>query len=76
MLVNLNQIASVNEFVKICSNFDCDVTIKSEKYIVNGKSLLGVFSLDLTNPVELVIEASSDAELAECTDKLKKFIVK
>lgn len=60
MLVDLGNILRVKEFVAIAQNCVGDTTLKSNRYVVNGKSILGIFSLDLSHPVELECENTSD----------------
>ena len=54
--VDLSKFESVRRFVEVSSNKSCFVTLKSGKYIVDGKSILGIFSLDLSKPVALEVE--------------------
>ncbi len=55
-MILLSDIETVKKFVSIVSTYDFDVTLHSEKYIINGKSIMGIFSLDLSKPVKLVVE--------------------
>lgn len=54
--VLLNNIDSVNRFVAKMSEKDYDIDLSSGKYLVNGKSMMGVLSLDLTKPVTVMAE--------------------
>jgi len=58
ILANLNKIADVRKFVEIASAIN-EVKVRSGNYIVDGKSIMGLFSLDLSKPVE--VELSEDA---------------
>jgi len=53
--IELSQINDVKEFVDLalCSSEDIIVTSENNKYRVNGKSVLGLFSLDLSKPVNV-----------------------
>ena len=53
MYIKLDKISDVREFVGIGISLDYHVTVKQDGYIVDGKSLMGLFSLDLTKPVVL-----------------------
>ncbi len=66
--IKLNTINEVKEFVNIVLQCPYDVDLVSGRYIIDAKSLMGIFSLDLTRPIDL--EADIDAEDAE--DLLKK----
>jgi phosphotransferase system HPr-like phosphotransfer protein len=63
---------SIPTFVNILVGFDGDVDLESGRYKVDGKSILGIFSLDLSKP--LVVEIYAD-DCEELLAKLKPFIV-
>ena len=67
MLVSIND---VKEFVNIVSMFDFDIDLKSGKYIVDAKSIMGIFSLDLTKPI-CVESEGNDPEFLKLIDKFK-----
>ena len=47
MFIKLKTIDDVKEFVNICSKYDVDIDVKQGKFTVDGKSILGIFSLNL-----------------------------
>lgn len=58
--VNLNQVELAKDFVSTMSKLDdVDVFLKHDTYVVNGKSILGVLSLDLSKEVEVEIIAKT-----------------
>ena len=68
--IALGLVQRVKEFVKITEKYPFDILLKSGKLAVDAKSLLGILSLDLSQP--LVVEVYSD----DCDDlmlKLKEF---
>ena len=70
MTISLEMAQPVKEFVAVTQNCDCEILLKSGKYVVDAKSILGIFSLDLSQP--LTVEIYSD----NCEDviaKLAKF---
>ena len=70
--VLLSSINDVKNFVNLVSRFDCDVDLVSGRYVVDAKSIMGIFSLDLSKPIELVAHSDdADKFLAE----IKEFIV-
>lgn len=71
--VMLSSIIDVKTFVEIVNEFDFDVDMVSGKYVVDAKSLMGIFSLDLANPVTMRVYTE---ETAEVEKKLSAFIVK
>lgn len=70
----LETIESVKKFVSIISNYDADFELMSGKYIINAKSILGIFSIDLSKPVLLRINAEGD-DLEKIKDAIQEFAV-
>ncbi len=69
--VILSRFNDVKDFVDIASSKEYDIELLSGKYIVNAKSIMGVFSLDLTKP--LIMRAHCDST-AELTKQIKPYI--
>lgn len=70
MFLKLDKIIDVKDFVEIMSRISWNVYIQRNEYVVDAKSLMGIFSLDLTKPLYLI----SDKELPEdIYEELKKF---
>ena len=74
MNISLGTIESVKKFVGKISNFDEDFEIICGKYIIDAKSILGIFSVDLSKPVMLPINAEGD-RLEEIKEAVKEFAV-
>lgn len=60
--VDLSKVESVKEFVEIAKSKTSEVVLKHNKWVVDGKSILGIFSLNLSTPVELITEDYSGFE--------------
>ena len=59
--VKIVSMQDADKFNKICSKFDCDMDLQSGKYYVDAKSIMGIFSLDLSKPIDLAIGNHSGA---------------
>ena len=70
VVISLEMAQRVKEFVNITQACDFEILLKSGKYVVDAKSILGIFSLDLSQP--LTVEIYSD-DCAALLDQLKKF---
>ena len=70
--VHLKSINDVKEFVRIVNDFPYDVDLASGRYIVDAKSIMGIFSLDLAKPIDVEIHDSDSADLEE---RLKPFVI-
>lgn len=68
--ITLEMAQHVKEFVNITQNYPFDILLKSGRYVVDAKSILGIFSLDLSQPI--TVEAYSD-DCDELIEKLRKF---
>ena len=71
--VSLNSIDKVKSFVKDISQFSHDFDLISGRYVIDAKSMLGIFSLDLSKPIDLAIHAD-DEETAEILETLKQYL--
>ena len=71
--VNLQAINDVKEFVNIVMRYDFDIDLVSGRYAVDAKSIMGIFSLDLSKPIELNAH-TDDAD--KFMNDIAKYIVK
>ena len=71
--ISLAMAQKVKEFVNVTQEYPCEILLKSGKYVVDAKSILGIFSLDLSQPI--TVEVYDDnceellAKLPEKTDE-------
>ena len=59
--ISLNSIDKVKSFVNDISKFDFDFDLVSGRYVIDAKSIMGVFSLDMSTPIELNIHSEGEA---------------
>lgn len=70
--VMLNKVTDISEFVNLVSKCRDDVVIKSGRFSVNAKSIMGLFSLDLSKPLKVEFYGVIPYDVKE---GLKKFMV-
>ena len=70
--IRLSTIEEVRNFVNIVSKYDYEIDLKSGRYVVDAKSIMGIFSLDLLNKIEVSVHSDACDALME---ELKPFIV-
>ncbi|MDD7194532.1 MAG: HPr family phosphocarrier protein [Oscillospiraceae bacterium] len=70
--VSLGTIESVKNFVTKITQFDEDFELIQGKYVVDAKSVLGIFSIDLSKPVLLRINAEGE-RLEQIKKEVKEF---
>ena len=71
--IKLNDMLSIREFVKEVVLLDYDVDLVQGRYVVDAKSIMGIFSLDLLSPIALQAHTDYAEDLIS---KIEKFIVK
>lgn len=59
--ISLNSIDKVKSFVNEITKFDNDFDLVSGRYVIDAKSIMGIFSLDLSKPIELNVHAEGNA---------------
>ena len=73
--ISLNSIDKVKSFVSDLVRFtDVDFDLVSGRYVIDAKSIMGIFSLDLSKPIDLNIHADED-KLDEIVNTLKPYII-
>ena len=73
--ISLNSIDKVKSFVNDLVRFtDVDFDLVSGRYVIDAKSIMGIFSLDLSKPIDLNIHADED-KLEEIVNTLKPYII-
>ncbi len=72
--ISLNSIDKVKAFVNDITKFDNDFDLVSGRYVIDAKSIMGIFSLDLSKPIELNIHAD-DSEMDKIMEKLAPYLV-
>lgn len=70
--IMLNSINDVKNFVNTVNRFDFDVDLTSGRYVVDAKSIMGIFSLDLSKSIK--VDVYSD-DAGEFINEIKDFII-
>lgn len=74
-MVDLNKVEDVKEFVRVAGMFDTNIIVGSQdrNFAVDGSSLMGIFSLDLSNPVVVRITDKDAGEAFK--EAVEKFVM-
>lgn len=76
LIVVLNSIEKVRDFINRVSTFtDTDMDLVHGKYVVDAKSILGIFSLNLSEPLELIIHSTDNTTISNIKNSIKNYIV-
>ncbi len=60
--ISLNSIDKVKSFVNDISGFNAEFDLVSGRYVIDAKSIMGIFSLDISKPIDLNIHTEGDSE--------------
>ena len=60
--ISLNSIDKVKAFVNEITKFENDFDLVSGRYVIDAKSIMGIFSLDLSKPIELNIHSETNVD--------------
>ena len=71
--ISLNSIEKVKAFVNAVATCESDFDLSSDRYVVDAKSIMGIFSLDLAKILKLDIH--DEAAAAKIMPELEKFVV-
>ena len=70
--ITLNSIDKVKNFVNDITRFDSDFDLVSGRYVIDAKSIMGIFSLDLSRPITLNIH--NEEQIDTILDVLKPYL--
>ncbi|MCI6914941.1 MAG: HPr family phosphocarrier protein [Lachnospiraceae bacterium] len=71
--VSLNSIDKVKSFVNDISGFKADFDLVAGRYVIDAKSIMGIFSLDISKPIQLNIYADKDVD--QILESIKPYVV-
>lgn len=75
-IINLNGIDSAKTFVKEAERTEFDIDLVSGRYRIDAKSIMGVFSLDLSKNIEMHINNVEEHDADEFLKRIDGFLVK
>ena len=73
--ISINTIDKVKRFVNLTNQCEADVDIISGRLLVDAKSIMGIFSMDLTRPMTLRVHESNIEKLEEYKKMFEEFII-
>lgn len=74
-IINLNEMSKVKKFITIVNNYDCDIDVIKGRYIVDAKSIMGLFTMDLVNNIEVQIHSDNMDIIKKFQNDIKEYIV-
>ena len=71
--MSLNSIDKVKSCVNAITQYEYDFDLISGRYVIDAKSIMGIFSLDLSKPIDLAIHA--EANVDDIMETLKPYLI-
>ena len=71
--IKLSTVQDIRDFVDVTVGINEDIDLSSGRYVVDAKSIMGIFSLDLLSPITMTVMSDNADEIIA---KFEKFIVK
>ena len=71
--VVLNEISAIKKFNNEVEKFESDIDLIKGRYVIDAKSLIGLFTLDLSTPVDIVIHSENEDEIKRFYEAMKEF---
>ena len=71
--IKLSTIEDVRNFVSTMSKYTIDLDLKSGRYTVDARSLMGIFSLDLLKPIDFVIHSDDEKTVSAIAEDVKQW---
>lgn len=72
MIIKFDTIAQIKEFIDAIQPFSADFDLVHNRYIIDAKSIMGIFSMDLSKPLTLVVHSDSDVVKNQVKAELKR----
>ena len=72
-IVILNDMNKMKRFIDKVFRFESNIDAVKERYVVNAKSVMGLFSLDLSEPIELRLYSTNEDEMVKFINDMKEF---
>lgn len=72
--INLNDFSKVKKFTDEVIKFESDIDVLRNRYVIDAKSALGIFTIDLSEPVDVEIHTDSEEEIRRFNDVMKEFM--
>lgn len=73
--IKINSIEDIKKFQDEITKFETDIDITRGRYIIDAKSMLGILTIDLSKPIDVVLHSDDEAEINNFKEIMKQFQV-
>ena len=71
--VTLNDFSKIKKFSSDVVKFESDIDLVKGRYIIDAKSTIGIFTLDLSSPVDVIIHSDNEDEIKRFNEVMEKY---
>lgn len=71
--VSLNDISKIQKFNNVVTKFESDIDLVKGRYVVSAKSIMGIYSLDLSESINVIIHSENEEEVERFIEVMKEF---
>ena len=72
--ITLNDFSKIKKFSSDVVKFESDIDLVKGRYIIDAKSTIGIFTLDLSSPVDVIIHSDNEDEIKRFNEVMEAFI--
>ncbi|MBP0979224.1 MAG: HPr family phosphocarrier protein [Oscillospiraceae bacterium] len=74
-MIDINNILKIRSLVNISSKYDFDIELSADDFSVSAKSIIGIFTLDITKPVKVTVYSDNVDNYEQYVSEIKDFIL-
>lgn len=71
--VTLNDFSKIKKFTSEVAKFESDIDLIKGRYVIDAKSTIGIFTLDLSVPVDVLIHSENEEEIRRFNEVMEEF---
>ena len=71
--ITLNDFIRIKNFSSEVVKFESDIDLVKGRYIIDAKSTIGIFTLDLSSPVDVIIHSDNEDEIRRFNEVMEKY---
>lgn len=70
-----NDMEAIKRFNRAMNELECDVDLQQGRYVIDGKSIMGMFSLSLLEPINITVHTDNEAEIEPIKDYISDYSI-
>jgi len=74
LTINLNTIERIKAFINITTKFESDIDVIRDRYVIDGKSIMALFTVDLLKPLDVKIHSDNEDEIKRFNECMEQFL--